>query len=98
MKEGGRRGSPCPQGCSVGAECTFLGAQLGGHRRPELHNNEPWVQRAPDVRSEAQEQTLQGGASQGAPRAETPPPGHAGSPLPALGSPVDPDAPLNQDP
>ena len=68
MKEGGRRGSPCPQGCSVGAECTFLGAQLGGHRHPELHNSEPWVQRAPDVRSEAQEQTLKGGAGQGGPQ------------------------------
>ena len=50
------------------------------------------------MRSEAQEQTLQGGASQGAPRAETPPPGHAGSPLLALWGPVDPVTPLNRDP
>ena len=42
MEEGGRRGSPCPQGCSAGGRMHLLpGAQPGGHRRPELPNSEP---------------------------------------------------------
>lgn len=41
MEEGGRWGSPCPQGCSVeGGMHLPPEAQLDGHR-PELPNSEP---------------------------------------------------------